>query len=97
MHAAPDVSPSEYNSPACQVKKLVNKAKARQRSVAAAAASGGATSNGQTHDVGSPLGRVLDPADVAVPGHVKRKLRKKAEFLESASSQSEHVLVLSMT
>ncbi len=66
-----------------QVKRLVQKAKVKQRAVAAAVRSGEASAKQPSH--GSvPSGRSAAPAEPAMPGHVKRKLKKKAQFLDSA-------------
>ena len=67
------------------MKKLVHKAKVRQRAAAAAAQSGGVSAERHDQDA-APSTRPQEPADLAVPGHVKRKIKKKAQFLESACS-----------
>ena len=67
------------------MKRLVQKAKSKQRAVAAAVRSGEASADQPSHSA-APSGRSAEPAEQAVPGHVKRKLKKKAQFLDSALS-----------
>ncbi len=81
--SAPAWSLLTHYSRTFQVKRLVQKAKVKQRAVAAAVRSGEASAKQPSH-AAAPSGRSGEPAEPAMPGHVKRKLKKKAQFLDSA-------------